>query len=113
MEVMDILAQNIRYAREEAGLSQSDVSSALGLASHSGVSEIEAGQRRVSAAELVRLSEVLGKPMDWFFDPNASACDFLALARGQDESEGFDDVLTEAQKYFQNYRLLKNVLKQS
>ena len=111
MEVKDILAQNIRYAREEAKLSQTDVSSALGLASHSGVSEIEAGQRRVSAAELVRLSEVLGKPLDWFFDPDAGTCDFLALARAQDQPEGLNDVLAEAQKYFQNYRLLKKVLK--
>ncbi len=113
MEVKDILAQNIRCAREEARLSQSDVSAALGLASHSGVSEMETGRRRVSAAELVRLSEVLGKPMDWFFDPNAGACDFLALARTRGQGEGFDDVLIDAQKYFQNYLLLEKVLKQS
>ncbi|MBT3200544.1 MAG: helix-turn-helix transcriptional regulator [Phycisphaerales bacterium] len=113
MEVKDILARNIRYAREEAELSQKDVSSALGLASHSGVSEMETGQRRISAAELVRLSEILHKSMDWFFDPNASVCNFVAMARAQDQTEELNDVLIETQKYFQHYLLLEKVLKQS
>lgn len=111
--VKDIIAENIRYAREQAGLSQTDVSRALGLASHSGVSEIESGHRRVSATELVRLSDVLSKPIDWFFNADSGREDFVALARAQDRTVEFREALAEAEKYFQNYLLLQKVLKKS
>lgn len=53
------LAQAIRSARLQRKLTQSDVSSALGVP-QSWVSNVEAGARRVDIAELMELASVLG-----------------------------------------------------
>ncbi|WP_431831148.1 helix-turn-helix domain-containing protein [Corynebacterium mastitidis] len=54
-----LLAQAIRAARLRRRLTQSDVSSALGVP-QSWVSNVEAGARRVDVAELMEIASVLG-----------------------------------------------------
>ena len=110
METQDILAQNLRLAREQAGLSQARLARALGLASHSAVSEMEAGQRRLSATELAHLSEVLGKRIDWFFSADSGREDFVALARAQDAKRPVKEALADAERYFAHYLLLRRLL---
>jgi transcriptional regulator with XRE-family HTH domain len=110
MEILDIIARNVQLARTEAGLTQADLASALGLASHSAISEIEAGRRRLSATDLMRLSQELGKPMEWFLDPDASREDFFALARAKDRTPAVRAALTEAERYLCNYVLLRRLL---
>lgn len=61
----------LRLARENAGLSQGQVAKMLGLHRPS-VSEMEAGNRRISAEELVQLAEIYEVSIDW-------------LTRGADE----------------------------
>lgn len=58
------IAQRLKKARELAGLSQRQVADILGLHRPS-VSEIEAGNRRVSAEELVRLAETYDVSVAW------------------------------------------------
>lgn len=58
------LAQRLRFAREQAGLSQGQVARLLNMHRPT-VSEIEAGRRTVSAQELSRLSEVYAVDLDW------------------------------------------------
>lgn len=58
------VAERLREARKLAGLSQSQVAQMLGL-HRPAVSEMEAGNRRVSADELARLAEIYDVNMTW------------------------------------------------
>jgi transcriptional regulator with XRE-family HTH domain len=54
----------LRAARENAGLSQGQVAKLMGLHRPS-ISELEAGNRRVSAEELARLAELYDVKVAW------------------------------------------------
>lgn len=54
----------LRMAREMAGLSQSQVANMLSLHRPS-VSEMEAGRRKVSSEELIKLSEIYDVSISW------------------------------------------------
>ena len=58
------IAERLKEARKLAGLSQSHVSKMLGLHRPS-ISEMEAGNRRVSADELARLAETYDVSVAW------------------------------------------------
>jgi len=58
------LAERLRLAREQAGLSQGQVAKQLGLHRPS-ISEIEAGRRNVSAHELASFSQLYGVSVEW------------------------------------------------
>ena len=50
-------------------MTQQALSLAMGFADRQTLSAIENGERRVQSAELVRFSDVLERPIDWFIDP--------------------------------------------
>jgi transcriptional regulator with XRE-family HTH domain len=55
----------LKQARVEAGLTQVDVAKAI-KRPQSFVSKIESGERRVDVVELSELSEIYGRPLDFF-----------------------------------------------
>ena len=59
-----IIAERLKEARKFAGISQGQVAKLLGLHRPS-ISEIEAGNRRVSAHELSRLAEIYDVGVAW------------------------------------------------
>lgn len=59
------MLERLRQAREEAGLRQEDVAESLGVR-QTFISKIELGERRIDPIDLVDLSEVLGKPVEFF-----------------------------------------------
>ena len=59
-----LIAERIREARKTAGLTQGQVAKILGLHRPS-VSEMEAGNRRVSAEEIARLAEIFDVESSW------------------------------------------------
>ena len=59
-----LIAERLKEARKLAGVSQGHVAKILGLHRPS-ISEIEAGNRRVSADELARLAEVYDVGVVW------------------------------------------------
>lgn len=61
--------KKLRQAREQAGMTQRDVATALGRL-QSFVEKCEQGSRRVDAAELFEFAAVYRKPVE-FFDPSA------------------------------------------
>jgi transcriptional regulator with XRE-family HTH domain len=63
-EKKQIIAQRIREARKMSGLSQGQVAKMLDL-SRPSVTEIEAGNRGVSAEELGRLAEIFEVSVNW------------------------------------------------
>src|SRR5262245_44151072 len=58
------LAQRLRSAREQAGLSQAQVARELRMHRPT-VTEIEAGRRSVSAQELAHFSQLYGVDLEW------------------------------------------------
>ncbi|HEX2973881.1 MAG TPA: helix-turn-helix transcriptional regulator [Tepidisphaeraceae bacterium] len=59
-----IVATRLREARDVTGLTQGDVSAALGIP-RSSVAAFEAGSRKVSAVELRALSALYGRSVAW------------------------------------------------
>ena len=59
-----LLADRLKEARKLAGISQGNVGRIMGLHRPT-ISEIEAGNRRVSAGELARLAEVYDVSISW------------------------------------------------
>lgn len=73
-EKKTIIASRIREARKMAGLSQSQVAKMLGLHRPS-VSEIEAGNRSVSAEEIAVLAEIFDVSTLWLLGEGVDKVD--------------------------------------
>jgi transcriptional regulator with XRE-family HTH domain len=61
---MSGLADRLRMAREQAGLSQGQVSRLLNVHRPT-ISEMEAGRRKVSAEELIKLAKLYDVSLEW------------------------------------------------
>lgn len=68
-EAARMLGGRIRAARDAAKLKQVEFSKQLEFADRQTLSAIETGERRVQPAELVRISRLLKRPVEWFIDP--------------------------------------------
>ena len=71
-EPMADLGTRVAEARELAGMTQSDLGTAINL-DRTAITKIEAGKRNVGAVELVRLADILRRPVDWFFSESPPA----------------------------------------
>ena len=60
-----VFLARLRQARQEAGLTQTDLAQAV-KRPQTWVSKCELGERRVDFVELEDLAAALGKPMEWF-----------------------------------------------
>lgn len=94
-----IIGARLRSARENAGLSQGQVAKLLGVHRPT-VSEMEAGNRRVSADELSQLAEIYEVSVDWLVrgldedpDPNRDRVELAARELLKLKSEDLDRVL--------------------
>jgi transcriptional regulator with XRE-family HTH domain len=61
------LGAKLKSARQEANLKQEQVARYLRVPG-SAISAMESGNRKIDATELFHLSQLYGKPLDWFFD---------------------------------------------
>lgn len=59
--------ERLILAREEAGLTQRQVSARMGMA-HSFLSKCETGERRVDVMEFLQLAKLYGKSLDYFLE---------------------------------------------
>jgi Zn-dependent peptidase ImmA (M78 family)/DNA-binding XRE family transcriptional regulator len=66
------LGRRIAEARSDCGMTQADLAASVGL-ERTALVRVEAGERKVSAAELVALAEVVDRPIDWFFTDSPAA----------------------------------------
>ncbi len=64
-----LISRRLKHAREKLGLTQAELSAKLGFKDRQTVAAIEAGQRKLSAEELVRAMRALGMDLDYFTDP--------------------------------------------
>jgi len=65
----DLVARRIKAAREQAGLTQQELSDRLGFNDRQILSAIESGKRKVSAEELLKAIQILERDIDYFTDP--------------------------------------------
>jgi Zn-dependent peptidase ImmA (M78 family)/DNA-binding XRE family transcriptional regulator len=68
-KIKTTIVKRLKVARENAGLTQRQLSDALGFKDRQTVAAIEAGIRKISADELLRAMTILGKDTDYFTDP--------------------------------------------
>src|SRR4051812_14657333 len=66
-----IVARRIKDARVQAGLSQGKLGAAIGVTFQQ-VQKYEKGTNRVASDRLLRIADVLGKPIGYFFTTAAS-----------------------------------------
>ncbi len=64
----DLISRRLRYAREQRGLTQAQLSEKLGFKDRQTLAAIEAGQRKISAEELLRAVEIFQVDLDFFTD---------------------------------------------
>jgi len=64
-----MVGDRIRDAREEADLTQKQLSDLLGFRDRQTLSSIETGQRKITSEELVSVIRILKKDLDFFTDP--------------------------------------------
>ena len=87
------LGARLAEARKAARLSQAELAAAVRL-DRTAITKVEAGERKLDALELTRLSEVLKRPIEWFLIPPSPS----ALSRRKDrdfEGDSQADVLLE------------------
>ena len=78
----------ITAGRKARGLSQDDLAGQLGL-DRTAVTKIETGRRHINSLELVRLAEVLQRPLESFVsDPPASIVSRRAAVGRRDDAAG-------------------------
>lgn len=63
-----IVGQRVKLARECANFSQDELAGQLGFKDRQTLSNIEAGKRKLTAEELVKLIQKLGKKLEYFTD---------------------------------------------
>jgi Zn-dependent peptidase ImmA (M78 family)/transcriptional regulator with XRE-family HTH domain len=65
----DLISRRLKYAREQRSLTQAQLTEKLGFKDRQTLAAIEAGQRKITAEELVRAMHALGLDLDFFTDP--------------------------------------------
>jgi transcriptional regulator with XRE-family HTH domain len=65
------IGKRIQKAREEAGLSQEELASALGI-TQSALSNYELGKRRLYLANMEQIAKVLERPLSYFMEEEGS-----------------------------------------
>ena len=67
------IGRRIHQAREDAGLTQSDLADLLGLGHPQSISRYERGETEVPQKRLRKIAEVTGKPLSYFVIDNLDA----------------------------------------
>lgn len=60
------IAARMRFVRQQAGVSQTDVAKLLGMGSHAAVANLEAGRQRISIEHLYRFAGAFGMKVSDF-----------------------------------------------
>lgn len=84
------IGKRIQKAREEAGMSQGELATALGI-TQSALSNYELGKRRLYLANLEQLANVLGRPLSYFMEEEEPAGQ--AAPRRDSEDEVTDEII--------------------
>lgn len=64
----DLIARRLKYAREKSGLTQAELAKKFGFKDRQTLAAIEAGQRKITAEELVCALDIFKLELDFFTD---------------------------------------------
>ena len=103
------IGSRVREARKHNNLTQKDIADHLGRTAAS-ISELERGRVQISATDLMKIAELLIKPIEYFYGEDYSGQavqDLIAIFRAHDpkERQGLVEIISSAQK-MQNLSLL-------
>lgn len=105
-----IVGQRVKLAREEASLSQDELASQLGFNDRQTLSNIEAGKRKLTAEELVKLIQVLGKKLEYFTDTFSLIGEGAFSWRARNAAPAsLDDFEAKAGKWIATFRRLGEI----
>jgi XRE family transcriptional regulator, fatty acid utilization regulator len=104
-----MLGERIRFARETAGLRQSNVAEKLGI-SESGISEIESGKREPKAAHLSVLAGLFHRSIDFFFSDEPLRPDYVLWRCRPEDEEQARRLQREFLQLCEDYRTLEELL---
>lgn len=105
----EALGARVARARDDASMSQAELAAQLDL-DRSSVSRIESGGRKVSAAELVQISAILGRPIGWFVTDEPEAVRSRRRGLGSHASTRHADLAIESVAMDVRYLLDRGVL---
>jgi Zn-dependent peptidase ImmA (M78 family)/DNA-binding XRE family transcriptional regulator len=104
------VGQRVKLAREDASLSQDELAAQLGLNDRQTLSNIEAGKRKLTAEELVKLIQILGKKLEYFTDTfslvGEGAFSWRALGAAPASLDQFEE---KASKWIGTFRRLGEI----
>lgn len=93
------VATRLRRRRLELGLDPQLLDLVIGAAAGT-IERIEAGDRRIGAAQLFRVSEVLGVEVPYFFDGPSDRSTFEPLDTPEPDAKGVAEAKRFARAYF-------------
>ena len=107
-------ADRLKYLRVKDDMKQEDLAKALGFKSHQIVSNIENGDRKISAAEIIRACEIFSVDMSFFTNPYllVGEGDFSWRQSGNDQ-DALVSFQEKAGELIGAYRVLKSQLNET
>ncbi len=82
----EFIGGQIKKAREEEGVSQTDLAKALNFESSTAISLIESGSRKITAENLEKIAEVLHKDIYFFLGKDSKYTGDIQVALRTDKS---------------------------
>ena len=105
---MQLVSRRLRAIREKQGLTQAEVSARLGFKDRQTLAAVEAGQRKLTADELLRAISLFGVNVDYFTDAFRLDGEGRFSWRAKNASPGLLDQFEEqAGKWIAMYRQLQ------
>lgn len=104
----ELISRRLKSAREKLGLNQAELAERLGFNDRQTLAAIEAGQRKLSADELLRAIQILGVDVDYFTDSFRLAGEgrFSWRAGEEASNEGLQQFEDRAGRWIATYRRL-------
>ena len=109
-EMSVILGERIRLARKEAKMTQEKLSDLLNFKDRQTLASIEAGERKVSADELLLFMQRLGKSLDYFTDPYLIVGERIFSWRAEQACKAIDNYELKAKNLVGAFRRFCSLL---
>ncbi len=112
MEKNKIIALALKKERESLKCSLKHVAEKMGFSNYQTLSSIEAGEREIKAWELVKLSEIYGRKIDYFLSPQVEIAQPRVLWRDPAKTENKIEAERRFISFCQNYKRLLELTKE-
>lgn len=74
-----MMGKRIKRARKKMGWTQEELTQEMGIANRQTIQQMEAGERKLMADELMKLMELTGCDLDYFTDPYQAIADEVQI----------------------------------